>query len=200
MIKKTVYPKTERIKLDNHITITEKIDGSNLCFAKKNNQLLVCQRSNIIALDEVEENKGILYKGLYSWLQEHGKELESLLVENSVICGEWIGMGKLKYDFDNRFFMFAKANMNDNFEIYNLLYERELFIYPFSNQVIPEYISIVPFVASAAFVNINTLDNLYSSYVEQIGRNVEGFVINYGSGIIKKYVRMKNGKLEEHHG
>lgn len=200
MIKKTIYPKTERIKLDNHITITEKIDGSNLCFAKKNNHLLICQRSNIIALDEVEENKGVLYKGLYSWLQEHGKELESLLVENSVICGEWIGMGKLKYEFDNKFFMFAKANMNDNFEIYNLLYERELFIYPFSNQAIPEYISIVPFVASAAFVNINTLDNLYPSYVEQVGRNVEGFVINYGSGIIKKYVRMKNGKLEEHHG
>lgn len=200
MIKKTIYPKTERIKLDNHITITEKIDGSNLCFAKKNNQLLICQRSNIISLDEVEENKGILYKGLYSWLQEHGKELESLLVENSVICGEWIGMGKLKYDFDNKFFMFAKANMNDNFEIYNLLYERELFIYPFLNQEIPEYISIVPFVTSAAFVNINTLDNLYFSYVEQVGRNVEGFVINYGSGIIKKYVRMKNGKLEEHHG
>lgn len=200
MIKKTVYPKTERIKLDNKITITEKIDGSNLCFAKKNNQLLICQRSNIISLDEIEENKGILYKGLYAWLKEHGKELESLLVENSVVCGEWIGMGKLKYDFDNRFFMFAKANMNDNFEIYNLLYERELFIYPFSNQVIPEYISIVPFVASAAFVNINTLDNLYALYSEQAGRNVEGFVINYGSGIIKKYVRMKNGKLEEHQG
>ena len=200
MIKKTVYPKTERIKFDNHITITEKIDGSNLCFAKKNNQLLICERSNIISLDEIEENKNILYKGLYSWLQEHGKELESLLVENSVICGEWIGMGKLKYNFDNKFFMFAKANMNDNFEIYNLLYERELFIYPFSNQEIPDYISLVPFVASAAFVNINTLDNLYSSYVEQVGRNVEGFVINYGSGVIKKYVRMKNGKLEEHHG
>ncbi len=200
MLKKTVYPKTERIKLDNHITITEKIDGSNLCFAKKNGQLLICQRSNVISLGEVEENKNILYKGLYVWLQEHGKELETLLVEGSVVCGEWVGMGKLKYNFNNRFFMFAKANMNDNFELYNLLYERELFIYPFLNQEIPSYISLVPLVASVASVNLSFLDNLYSLYVEQTGRNVEGFVINYGSGVVRKYVRMKNGKLEEHHG
>lgn len=200
MLKKTVYPKTERIKLDNHITITEKIDGSNLCFAKKNGQLLICQRNNIISLGEIEENKNIVYKGLYAWLQEHGKELESLLIEGSVICGEWIGMGNLKYNFNSRFFMFAKANMNDNFELYNLLYERELFIYSFVNQEIPGYISLVPLVASVTSVNLSFLDNLYSLYVEQTGRNVEGFVINYGSGITRKYVRMKNGKLEEHHG
>lgn len=199
MIKKTFYPKTQRIKLDNKITITEKIDGSNLCIAKKDNQLLICQRNRILALNEIEENKSFLYKGLYCWLEEHGKELEEFLVEGSVICGEWVGMGKLKYEFDNRFLMFAKANINDNYEIYNILYERELFIYPFLNQIIPNYISIVPFVAAAALVNIDTLDNLYEEYTKQVGRNVEGFVINYGSGIIKKYVRMKNGKIEKHH-
>ncbi len=32
----------------------------------------------------------------------------------------------------------------------------------------------------------------------KVGRNVEGFIVNY-KNIISKYVRMKNGKLQEHH-
>ncbi len=42
MIKKSIYPKTNRI-CNNEITyeITEKIDGSNLVFAKLNGKLLI---------------------------------------------------------------------------------------------------------------------------------------------------------------
>ena len=34
-------------------------------------------------------------------------------------------------------------------------------------------------------------------FIKKVNRNVEGFVINYHN-IISKYVRMKNGKLQEH--
>ena len=32
MIKKTLYPKTKRVKFKNKVVITEKIDGSNIGF------------------------------------------------------------------------------------------------------------------------------------------------------------------------
>lgn len=38
---------------------------------------------------------------------------------------------------------------------------------------------------------------IYEKYCQKVGRNVEGFVINYNNSI-QKYVRMKNGKLAEH--
>ena len=41
------------------------------------------------------------------------------------------------------------------------------------------------------------LDSIYTKYCEKVNRNVEGFVVNY-KNIISKYVRMKNGKLQEH--
>ena len=34
MEKLTLYPKTSRVKLDNKIVITEKLDGSNIGFFK----------------------------------------------------------------------------------------------------------------------------------------------------------------------
>ena len=42
------------------------------------------------------------------------------------------------------------------------------------------------------------LDKLYKRYCDHVvDRNVEGFVVNYDNNI-RKYVRMKNGKLQEH--
>lgn len=198
MIKKQVYPKTSRVRLKENIVITEKLDGSNLCLAKLNGELLICQRKNIFKLSEIEEAKKQLYKGLYQWLVDYGEYLQEHLRENAVICGEWIGMGKLKYNFDNRFFMFAKANIGEELELYNIYHDHELFIYPFNDCVIPDFISLVPVVTEEGQSNINYLNVLYDSYRTEVCRNVEGFVLNYGQGNIKKYVRMKSGKLEEH--
>lgn len=39
--------------------------------------------------------------------------------------------------------------------------------------------------------------SIYEKYLSKVNRNVEGFVINY-KNMITKYVRMKNGKLQEH--
>ena len=202
MIKKEIYPKTKRVSnLGDKIFITEKLDGSNLVFLKKDDELYIAQRKNILKFSELEENKGILYKGLYQWLKDNYDALNDLH-NNSAICGEWLGMGCLKYtidEFDKRWYMFAKANIDDDFNLYNLMYDHDLFIYSFQSQEIPNFIGIVPEVAELNVLpNKEHLDSIYEKYCKKVGRNVEGFIVNY-KNIISKYVRMKNGKLQEHH-
>jgi hypothetical protein len=205
MIKKEIYPKTPRMKVEGEkVFLTEKLDGSNLVFFKKNDELYFAQRNNIFALSELETDQQIsnrLYKGLYQWLKDYGTALKDNLNEGSAICGEWLGMGTLKYtvdEFDKRWYMFAKANVDDDFNLYNMKYDHELFVYPFIDQAIPVFMGVVPEVADLTVLpNKKHLDSLYAKYVEQVGRNVEGFVINY-QNIICKYVRMKGGKVIEY--
>lgn len=201
MIKKEVYPKTKRLSCQgDKVYVTEKLDGSNLVFFKKNDTLYFAQRNTIYSFDEIEENKDKLYKGLYQWLSDN-KQVFDDLHNNSAICGEWLGMGCLKYsvdEFDKRYYMFAKANIDDDFNLYNLIYTHDLFIYPFQSQVIPKCIGIVPEVIELNVLPTKEhLDSIYDKYTDKVKRNVEGFVINY-KNIITKYVRMKNGKLTEH--
>lgn len=201
MVKKAIYPKTKRVSCSRKlIQITEKLDGSNLCFFKKNDKLYIAQRNTIIGFDELEECKSLIYKGLYQWLQDNMEMLQTIR-NNSVVCGEWIGMGKLKYpvdEFDKRFYMFAKANIDDEFKLYNIQYNHEHFIYPFEDLLIPKCIGVAPVAYEVPYLpDKQNLDILYSKYCEKVGRDVEGFVINNNDNI-EKYVRMKNGKLAEH--
>lgn len=201
MFKKCIYPKTKRVKCDmNLIEVTEKLDGSNLCIFKKDDVLYIAQRNTIMSFDEVEDNKSKLYKGLYQWLIDNYDALSNI-INNRVVCGEWIGMGKLKYsvdEFDKRFYMFAEADIDDNFNLYNIHYKHEFFKYPFENSEIPKCIGIVPEVCQLPYIpNKDKLDILYDKYCNKVCRDVEGFVINYHDHI-EKYVRMKNGKLQEH--
>ena len=199
MIKKEIYPKTKRLGIIGKISITEKVDGSNLCIFKLNGRLYIAQRSTIYEFGELES--GMMYKGLYGWLEQYNEWLKDNLNEGSVLCGEWIGMGKLKYDFEQKFLMFAKANINEDFTLKNINYTREYFIYPFVDKQIPYFISAVPLVYegdNTEYLFKSNLDRLYEDYTQQVNRNVEGFVVNY-SNSITKYVRMKNGKLEEHY-
>lgn len=201
MIKKEIYPKTKRVScLGDKVYLTEKLDGSNLVIFKKDDELYFAQRNNIFKFDELEESKDKLYKGLYAWLIENSDAFTDLH-NNSAICGEWLAMGKLKYsvdEFDKRFYMFAKANVDDDFNLYNLIYDHGLFIYPFQTQIIPKCIGMVPEVTELNVIpNKEHLDSIYDKYCKKVNRNVEGFVVNY-KNIISKYVRMKNGKLQEH--
>lgn len=202
MIKKEIYPKTQRVICEGaKIQITEKIDGSNLTIFKLNDELYIALRNTILNLNEIEENKQVLYRGLYQWIIDNSLILETELHNNSVICGEWIGMGCLKYpvdEFDKRFYMFAKANIDENFELSNLNYNHDLFIYPFISQKIPNFIGVVPVVTEINNIpNKLQLDSIYEKYCEKVKRNVEGFIVNYDNRVTK-YVRMKNGKLAEH--
>lgn len=201
MVKKCIYPKTKRLPVvGKTIQITEKLDGSNLCFFKQDDKLYIAQRKTIVCFDEIEECSKLLYKGLYNWLKDHGEELQTIR-NNSVVCGEWLGMGKLKYtvdEFDKRFYMFAKANIDEDFKLYNLQYDHEHFIYPFEDCEIPKCIGLVPVVSEVPYLpDKEQLDVLYAKYRTKVHRDVEGFVINFDNHI-EKYVRMKNGQLQEH--
>lgn len=203
MLKKEIYPKTARVKCNGEtVCVTEKLDGSNLVIFKKNGTVYIAQRKNIIAVDELDNAKDILYKGLNEWLNNNKETLILELHEGSAICGEWLGMGQIKYnidDFDKRWYMFAKANVDDDFNLYNLNYNHDDFIYPFESQEIPKFIGIVPVVSELKVLpDKRHLDSLYEKYTTKVKRNVEGFVVSYRNQI-SKYVRMKNGKLQKHH-
>lgn len=202
MIKKEIYPKTKRVSCKgDKVYLTEKLDGSNLVFFKKNDELYIAQRKTIFKISELKEVKDILYKGLYQWLTENKDYLEEQLINDSALCGEWLGMGKLKYDigeFDKRWYMFAKANIDDEFNLYNLIYEHDFFKYPFINQELPKFMGVVPEVVELQNLpNKEQLDKIYEKYTNNVKRDVEGFVINY-KNIVTKYVRMKNGKIVEY--
>lgn len=202
MIKgKQIYPKTKRVPCDGEkIYLTEKLDGSNLCIIKKENKIYIAQRKNIICLDEIDNCKNILYKGLYQWLKDNADKLQDIY-EGSIICGEWLGMGNIKYpvdEFDKRFYMFAKGRVSDDFSLVDLQYNHANFIYPFESQTIPNCIGIVPEIVELNVLPTKEhLDSIYKKYCDKVKRNVEGFIINYNDNI-SKYVRYKNGKLTEH--
>lgn len=203
MIEKEIYSKTKRIP-NNGILFryTEKLDGANLVFAKKNGKLHICQRKNIFTLDEMDEMKGKFYRGLEGWLNEHGKELEEELHEGSAICGEWLGMGAIKYsepEFTKRWYMFAKANMDDDYNLYNIMYDHSLFGFPFESEEIPFYLGVVPVIHEGVQYRPSkvSLDLLYAYYCNLVNRPVEGIVINYDNTVLK-YVRYKNGKKCEY--
>lgn len=206
ILKKKLYPSTTRVGVDKEtIVITEKLDGSNLGFGKLDGELYVATRNNVFFYKDLDkpEVKNLAYRGLYAWLKEHGDELESTINEGSLIFGEWLGMGVLKYPDMDRYYMFAKANLEGDFEgVSNLKYDIDLFNYSFDKEKgIPEFINIVPVVAeleSRTTPSTEDLDKLYDEYTAKVGRNVEGFIVNNQS-VIRKYVRMKRGKLEPHY-
>ena len=188
MIKKEIYPKTQRVICEGaKVQVTEKLDGSNLVIFRLNDDLYIAQRNTIFNYNEIDNYKQSLYKGLWQWLEDNAEYLYNELYEGSAICGEWLGMGKLKYsidEFDKRFYMFAKANIDESFTLNNLIYNHNFFIYPFMSQEIPKFIATVPVVTEIYNIpNKEQLDSIYEKYCEKVKRNVEGFVINYNNNI-----------------
>lgn len=199
MINKQIYPKTKRIPLSNTIYVTEKIDGSNLGLFNLNDKLYIAQRGLIFSIDEIEEIKSKMYRGLYAWLKENAENIK--LNNNSCIFGEWLGMGQIKYGeiFNEKLLMFAKANIDDEFNVTNLNYDHNLFKYSFINEKKPTFIGIVPIAAVLnKMPTKEELDKIYENYLNLVNRKVEGLIINFNNNILK-YVRFKNGKEEDHH-
>lgn len=202
----TLYPKTKRVTSeDAKVVITEKLDGSNLGIGKKDGEVFVAQRNRLFFMKDYNEPsvRQLLYKGLHSWIESHKEYLEEHLNEGSVMFGEWIGMGQLKYadnlEGKKKFYMFAKANIDDDLSmVYNLFYEPDLFEYVFDGTGIPEFIGVVPIIhTQPTFPTIEELDVIYADYLEHVQRPVEGFIVQ-SNGIIRKYVRNKAGKLGPH--
>ncbi len=199
MINKQIYPKTKRIPLSNTIYVTEKIDGSNLGLFNLNDKLYIAQRGLVFSIDEIEEVKSKMYRGLYAWLKENAENIK--LNKNSCIFGEWLGMGQIKYGeiFNEKLLMFAKANVDDEFNVTNLKYDHSLFKYSFINEERPTSIGLVPMVSILnKMPTKEELDKIYENYLNLVNRKVEGLIVNLNNNILK-YVRFKNGKEEEHH-
>ena len=193
-MEKTLYPKTTRIWNDK-IKITEKLDGSCLWIFKLNWELIIAQRNHIFKQSELTSTNS--YKGLIGWLDSFAETID--LNEGSWVFWEWIGMGQIWYweVLDKKFYIFAKANINEEMEVRNINYKQELFIYPFIEQKIPDCIWVVPFIEEVYWVSIAYLDELYDKYCEKVNRKVEGFILNDNNNILK-YVRYKNGILTSH--
>lgn len=203
-IKTQIYPKTQRLATNGKLAVlTEKLDGSNLVFYKFEDELYICQRNYIYKFSEIDNSPEDrpTYSGLYGWLKDNGETLLSELQPNAAICGEWIGDGVIKYGdaLDGvRFQMFAKGNVYALHQLSKLNYQTEFFKWSFVSQELPKFISCVPVAYSLDEIpSPKELDTLYENYCEEVGRDVEGFVMNTG-GEIKKYVRMKKGKKSRH--
>lgn len=209
MLKKTLYDKTARFDPSKHCRwqITEKLDGSNLTLYKWDGALYVGQRNRIFTLEEVLTSKVSIYKGLREWLEKNSEDLAEKLRDGAALCGEWIGQGTIKYPQEkvpNGFYMFAYAKIDmqdDGPHLRSISYRHEGFPYAFENGVLPEYISKVPLVELFMLPPVlASLDQLYDEYAYKVDRPVEGFVINMINPVSErqKYVRMKNGKPQDH--
>lgn len=98
-----------------------------------------------------------------------------------------------------KLYQFAKANVNEKLELYNINYYHEFFKYNWIDQTRPDFIGEVPIVLTTTTnFGIEELNKLYEEYSNNYEIKVEGFVINYMNSIVK-YVRLKSGKLEDHH-
>ena len=205
MIKKTLYPKTKRLESKKEvITITEKIDGSNLSFFKLDGELYIAQRNNIYSLTEAMGvgiiPKNVMYKHLHDFLANYGSELKADLQEKAVVSGEWIGMGRIDYgNVTQRFLQFAKGNVDDEMNLIKLNYNHDLFKWSFISQEVPQFIGVVPVVLiTDEFPSKEELDSLYEEVAQEQTHPVEGFVVAVGNESISKYVRFKDGALKEH--
>lgn len=215
----SLYPKTRRVgsQLGGY-TVTEKLDGSNLGIGKIEGKLFIAQRNRTYLVEDIHEPevRQLILGGLHPWIEEHLDYLTEHLNEGSIMFGEWIKMGRIKYGENlpgnHKYYMFAKANLagsnhkdkprdlSDVTGIKNLYYDDELFKYVFDNQEIPDFIGEVPTIMH--YLNdptIEELDRLYDKYCLEQGRDVEGFVVRKNDQI-RKYVRNKGGKVEPHRG
>lgn len=192
-MEKTLYPKTTRIS-NQQTVITEKLDWSNLWIFNLWGRLLIAQRNHIFFEDELDST--MTYKWLIWWIKDNRDNLN--FHEWSWVFWEWIWMGKIKYpDNFKKFYIFAKANIDDKFEVRNINYNIELFIYPFIDSKIPECIWVVPKVDCEWRTDIDGLNTLYDKYCSEVWRQVEWFIIN-NNNQITKYVRLKNWTLTPH--
>ena len=196
MLQKKLYPKTERVS-ENKFIITEKLDWSNLWIFKLGWKIFIAQRNNCYYYDD-QAARNIAYKWLIWRIEENKDKID--LHEWSWVFGEWIWMWQLKYwnAFDKRFYIFAKANIDDSLENLRIIYKNELFMYPFISQTIPSCMWVVPIVDNVNTLSIEYLNDLYDRYLEKVNRPVEWFIIRFWNKI-EKYVRNKGWKIIDHH-
>lgn len=209
VMKQVLYDKTPRINPNTFtLQITEKLDGGNLAFfvleEDSERTLYIAQRKTIFDLETALSGEVHLYRGLREYLEKYGAELRDTIYLGSVVLGEWIGTGAIKYtgtDINKQFYMFAKARLTEDWGLEKIVYDHKLLHYVFEDGNLPECVSVVPLVELREQPpTIAELDELYAHYADRVGRPVEGFVITSNTGVFGrcKYVRFKNKKLTPH--
>lgn len=219
--KKTMYQKTKRISDESEVTITEKIDGSNLLiFTDEKENLYAATRNYIFNVTEDCSELGQTLKGIPGFINDNRDYFIKNLAPNSAVIGEWVGQGHINYKnrFDNgRFLQFAKAPViweNDipSLDKDNTLYYQDLFKYNWKNQEVPKFIKFVPVVKTMNRIpTLSQLEELYNEYAPKVMEEydvlVEGFVIYVETRMtfgkkppqivatdVKKYIKFKRGK------
>ena len=204
-VKQMLYPKTQRMTSKDMVwQVTEKLDGSNLTLFKLNGQLYFGTRNWVFNFDEdVKDSKDVDYKGLYDWLVDNKEELLAYLNDGEALFGEWLGMGNLKYEIPERFNLFAVGYIGFDQEtgMYDVKTIKrkvdDIRVFMEGKEALYKFIAKVPFVAYLESLDKNKIDRVYDMYSNDVGRNVEGFVlVNLSTEDVVKYVRMKRGKLE----
>lgn len=214
MIERKLYKETKWLEPNTYEwLLTEKLDGSNLCFFNMDGYIYVALRNYIMRLDEITNNPeesvtNKLYKGLASWLDEYGIQLEIQLYTDSAICGEWLGMGQIKYPYSFQpFNMFARARVVSDTgkleDVYleEFVYDPEDFGNAFWSSLPPNWIDLIPVIDRLDHApTIKELNSIYAKYAAAVDRPVEGIVVTQKEVPNRrcKYVRMKGGKLQSH--
>lgn len=77
-------------KRDKHDTVIvqEKLDGSNMCVAKLNNQILALGRAGYLAKESPYKQHWLFD----IWVTKNAARFDELLHEGERICGEWLAM------------------------------------------------------------------------------------------------------------
>lgn len=94
------WPKIGRVNKQLHVTITEKMDGTNACVIVQDGKVVGVQSRNRM-IDRHSDNAGFA-----NWVYDNADEIASLLGEG-YHYGEWIGPGiqKNPHKFARKFFM-----------------------------------------------------------------------------------------------
>lgn len=204
MKKEKKYGKTKRFGVTQY-QITEKLDGSNVCFAKSHNKLKIYSRTFSFDLDELDDVKEIIDEDFYDFLVKYGSDLQESLIDEMEIYCEFLGTGMIDYEYSlgnaicDRLYIFGKKSPKDKC----IRYDVDALWYAFINQNLPMlYLSIVPYITQICEedLSIHDLDLIYDGYkASSCNSAVEGFIItNDKLGYCRKYVRHKNGKETEH--
>lgn len=181
MQKKSLYGKTSR--LSKQIVVTEKLDGSNLIFLKKDGKIHVATRNYIYPLEGIEQYKDRLYKGLCEWLQENKFDMP----EGTVLMGEWMGMGR-KYKRQFKKFNLFAVGKYQNDQLIETIYDIDLV-------QLPEFMGKVPVVQVDA--DIRNLQEILDDYRKKVDDEVEGLIVQISPYTVVKYLEKEIPKIRQ---
>ena len=185
-----IFPKQK--KEDTTYQITEMLGGKNLGLFKIGNDLVIIEKKQAYMFSNIENIKKHLPTGLYKFLIENGKDLIDKLEERAGIYGEWIAEGQqfLTGLSDYKLYVYAKATLvggvkSKQFGTDDLTWFMNELPKAFKDNLVPEYVGVMPLVKMTTTSTIEHLNKLYESYNNSVNREVKGFIVVSENGTYK---------------